>query len=175
MTSTCHWVFGYGSLMWRPGFSFLRSSPATVHGFHRRLCVYSYHYRGREGAPGVVLGLRPGGSCRGMAFAVANADWPTTLDYLRERELVTKVYQERLVALRLADGTMVQNATTYVVDRAHGQYTGLLDKHETAALVRQGHGLSGSCEDYLRNTLAHLHGLAIKDRYLETIAKTLAA
>jgi cation transport regulator ChaC len=88
------WVFGYGSLMWRPGFAFVERHLATVHGFHRSLCVYSHVHRGTAARPGLVLGLDRGGSCRGVAFKVAALDREATIAYLREREQVTMVYRE---------------------------------------------------------------------------------
>ena len=92
--SVLHWVFGYGSLIWQPGFSFVRRERALLRGAHRSLCIYSQHYRGTPEAPGLVFGLAQGGACGGMAFAVADTIWPETLQYLRDRELVTSVYRE---------------------------------------------------------------------------------
>src|SRR4051812_35408559 len=98
------WVFGYGSLMWRPGFAFLERRPATIYGYHRSLCVYSHVHRGTPERPGLVMGLDRGGSCRGAAFRVAHEIWDETLAYLRGREQVTMVYHETTLAARLDDG-----------------------------------------------------------------------
>ncbi|MBV9246385.1 MAG: gamma-glutamylcyclotransferase, partial [Methylobacteriaceae bacterium] len=88
------WVFGYGSLMWRPGFAFVERQLATVRGYHRALCVYSHVHRGTPDRPGLVLGLDRGGACRGVAFHVAGEKWAETIAYLRGREQVTMVYRE---------------------------------------------------------------------------------
>src|ERR1700751_5621686 len=88
------WVFGYGSLMWRPGFPFLEQVPARLIGEHRALCVYSFVHRGTPEKPGLVLGLDRGGACRGVAFRVPGAARSDTLTYPRRREQVTSVYRE---------------------------------------------------------------------------------
>jgi cation transport protein ChaC len=134
-----HWVFGYGSLMWNPGFPYLRAVPARISGYHRKLCVYSFHYRGSPEKPGLVFGLDRGGSCLGMAFEVAAADWAQTWDYLRKREQVTMVYRELFKQVRLQNGAEVM-ALTYAVDRRHAQCAAGLSDPEIAALVRQGEG-----------------------------------
>src|ERR1700704_6776340 len=119
------WVFGYGSLMWRPGFEFIEKVPARLIGEHRALCVYSFVHRGTPENPGLVLGLDRGGGCRGIAYRVAAARREATLAYLREREQVTKVYLETMRRVTLASGEA--NAVVYVVDRGHPQYAGRLD------------------------------------------------
>jgi len=167
------WVFGYGSLMWRPGFAFAEKQIATVRGYHRALCVYSHVHRGTPEAPGLVLGLDQGGSCKGMAFRVPAAAAADTIAYLRQREQVTLVYRELRLPARLADGRGV-TALSYAVDRRHIQYAGRLDRRELERLVRQGQGVSGANPDYVRATHAHLAQLGISDATLDWLVRRLA-
>jgi glutathione-specific gamma-glutamylcyclotransferase len=167
-----HWVFGYGSLIWRPGFSFIHSEPARLDGWHRALCVLSHKYRGTPECLGLVFGLDKGGHCHGVAFEVDDAAWDETLAYLRERELVTHVYREVTLPLVLASGRTVW-ALTYVVDNAHAQYSGPLTVDQTIAYVQQGHGEAGSCVDYVRNTQEHLHQLGVPDQRLDELVRRL--
>jgi glutathione-specific gamma-glutamylcyclotransferase len=167
------WVFGYGSLIWRPGFAYLERLPATLHGFHRSLCVYSHVHRGTPERPGLVLGLDKGGSCRGVAFRVAAAEASGVLAYLREREQVTMVYKEIAHRLRLADGRQA-TGRAYVVDPRHPQYAGRLERERMLDIVRHGRGLSGANPDYVLNTDAHLRMLGIRDAVLAWLAAELA-
>lgn len=167
------WVFGYGSLMWRPGFAYRERRRAEVHGYHRALCVFSHVHRGTPDCPGLVLGLDRGGRCHGVAFRVAAAEAEATIAYLREREQVTAVYRERLVAAKLEDGGEVP-ALAFVVDRTHPQYAGRLADQEVLRLVRQGVGVSGPNPDYVRSTHEHLVGLGVSDRVLARLAAALA-
>lgn len=168
------WVFGYGSLMWNPGFPYEESIPARVGGYRRSLCVRSYVHRGTQERPGLVLGLDRGGSCKGVAFRVHPDNWQTTVDYLRERELVTSVYLERTVRARLADQREVQ-ALTYVIDRSHSQYAGSVTVEEAASAVRAAVGRAGPNPVYVVNTLAHLQELGIRDHWLERVVTALEA
>ena len=167
------WIFGYGSLMWKPGFEYEAREPAAVQGLHRSLCVKSFVHRGTPEKPGLVLGLDRGGSCRGLAFRVAARKWDETIAYLRAREQVTMVYLERVRPVTLlASGEKVR-AVTYVVDRAHQQYAGVLDPRELVELVRQGSGISGHCRDYVLNTVTHLRDMKIHDHRLEQLVREL--
>jgi cation transport protein ChaC len=171
-TETLHWVFGYGSLIWRPGFDFLVRERALLRGAHRSLCIYSHIYRGTETAPGLVFGLARGGACGGMAFGVDDAVWPEAIAYLRARELVTDVYREAVRPVRLAGGRTVA-AVAYLADERHSQYAGGLSLAEQAGLVRRGIGQSGPNLDYVLNTAEHLTQLGIHDRALERLAMAL--
>lgn len=167
------WIFGYGSLMWRPGFAFLRSEPARIHGYHRSLCVYSYVHRGTPVQPGLVLGLDRGGSCHGMAFSVAANRWDETIAYLRAREQVTSVYVEKQKTVTLVNSGAPVTAVTYVVDRTHKQYAGVLEDEALERHVRLGQGVSGHCTDYVMNTVTHLRDMKIHDPALERLASRL--
>ncbi len=167
------WVFGYGSLLWRPGFDFEEKRAARLGGFHRSLCVYSHVHRGTAEQPGLVLGLDRGGSCRGLAFRVLARNASATVAYLREREQVTSVYLERIVSVRFDDGRSV-SALTYVVDRRHGQYAGRLPADDLLKFIRQGVGQSGANPEYVLRTSEQLTALGIRDRTLRDLAAALA-
>ncbi|WP_425487023.1 gamma-glutamylcyclotransferase [Microvirga makkahensis] len=166
------WVFGYGSLMWRPGFPFVERRHAHLHGYRRALCVLSHVHRGTPENPGLVLGLDRGGRCHGVAFRVAKEEVQATVRYLREREQATSVYLERHLPVRLEDGRAV-TALGYVADRRHGQYAGTLSFEEVLALVRQGRGISGANPDYVRSTYEHLLGMGVVDPLMKRIVAAL--
>jgi cation transport protein ChaC len=169
------WVFGYGSLMWRPGFEFLERVPARLIGLHRALCVFSFVHRGTPEKPGLVLGLDRGGMCRGVAFRVAAAKREATIAYLRGREQVTSVYLETVRRIELEDEARRQvRALTYVVDRGHVQYAGRLSVAESVHYVRQGHGRSGINRDYVVETVRALEALGYREGDLHRIAAQLA-
>jgi glutathione-specific gamma-glutamylcyclotransferase len=163
-----HWVFGYGSLMWRPGFYFLERQPARLHGRRRAFCIYSVHHRGTYQRPGLVLGLAPGGSVRGFAYRVAAADWPEVYAYLREREQPTETYFEAEAEVRLGDGRRVP-ALIFLSDFAHPQWAGNLTLEQQAMMIAGASGLSGANVDYLRDLVMHLHEEGIADAGMERL------
>jgi cation transport protein ChaC len=168
------WVFGYGSLMWRPGFAFLERRHARLVGAHRALCVYSFVHRGTPERPGLVLGLDRGGNCRGTAYRVAKGKRTETIDYLRAREQVTLVYREAWRRVWLdADPQQSVQALCYMVDRGHRQYAGRLSLAEQLHYVRQGHGRSGPCRDYVLATVKALEALGVRDADLHTLSERL--
>jgi cation transport protein ChaC len=168
------WVFGYGSLIWRPGFPFLERVEARLVGAHRALCVYSFVHRGTPERPGLVLGLDQGGACRGMAYRVAAGKRAETIAYLHAREQVTMVYREsvRSIWLKGEPGRRV-SALTYTVDRGHAQYAGRLSLDQQLHYVRQGHGRSGPNRDYVIATVAALEQLGLRESDLHLLAERL--
>jgi len=166
--SDTYWVFGYGSLMWRPGFAHIGATRAVMRGVHRRLCVLSMRHRGSPENPGLVFGLLPGGSCPGLGFEVDGRFWPEVSDYLRERERDNGVYIEARRPLRLETGRVV-SATAFVVDRSHAQFAGKLSIDDQLARVSIANGESGANVDYVRETHLQLRKLGMLDRQVEAL------
>src|SRR3981189_2549205 len=168
------WVFGYGSLMWRPGFEFIEQVPARLIGEHRALCVYSFDHRGTPEKPGLVLGLDRGGACRGVAFRVAAGSRNATVDYLRSREQTTHVYREVMRSVWLENEARQRiSALAYVVDRGHVQYAGRLSLTDQLRFVQQGHGRSGNNRDYVLATVKSIEAQGFRDAQLHQLATML--
>jgi len=172
------WVFGYGSLMWNPGFPFAEACRASLTGYHRAFCIYSIHYRGTQKRPGLVLGLDRGGVCEGIAFRLAPEQRAATLAYLRRRELIYGVYREALVPLDIPglSGTDPPRhvwALTYIAERAHPAYAGRLHLVREAHLIRGAAGRAGTNLDYVESTRRHLAGLGIREPHLDRLAALL--
>lgn len=168
------WVFGYGSLMWRPGFDYLERVPARLRGLHRALCVFSHVHRGTPERPGLVFGLDHGGICRGIAYRIAGGARGKTIAYLRGREQVTSVYREAMRRIELEDGSRRQiEALCYLVDRGHVQYAGRLTLAERVHYVRQGHGQSGHNRDYVLDAVRALEALGYRETDLHLLAQRL--
>ena len=169
-----HWVFGYGSLMWNPGFAYAERAPATLPGRRRAFCIYSVHHRGTYQRPGLVLGLAPGGATRGMAYRVEDAQWPATHAYLIEREQPTETYVEALRFVRLADGRRVE-AVVFLSDVHHPQWAGGLSLQRQAELIAGAKGLSGRNVDYLRDLVEHLRAEGVCGRDMEQLLALVEA
>jgi cation transport protein ChaC len=165
------WVFGYGSLIWDPGFVFAERRRATLSGWRRSFCMHSIHYRGTAEAPGLVLALDrdPRAGCEGIAYRVAPDLSQATLDYLRARELISYAYHEAWLPLALDDGRQV-TALTFVINRDHDQYAGGLSLDDQARVIAERAGVRGPNADYLFSTASHLAGLGIPDPEMETLA-----
>ena len=168
------WVFGYGSLMWRPGFDFLERGAAVLHGRRRAFCIYSVHHRGTYERPGLVLGLAPGGSVRGCAYRVAASAWPDTYAYLLEREQPTETYLESWAKVRLPSGESVRTLV-FLSDVHHPQWAGDLSLEAQARLIAGATGLSGRNVDYLRDLVIHLRDAGVADRAMETLLARVEA
>ena len=173
------WIFGYGSLMWSPGFAHAEARRAKLAGYHRAFCVYSIHYRGTERRPGLVLGLDRGGACEGIAFRIAPEARKATLAYLRARELIYGVYREALVPVDLAhsdDGPpRTVWATAYIAERCHPAYAGCQPLAREAHLIRRSIGRGGTNLDYLLSTRRHLLDLGIREPRLERLVALTGA
>ncbi len=165
------WVFGYGSLIWNPGFHYSDRRRATLAGWQRAFCMSSIVYRGTPERPGLVLALdeRAGAACRGVAYRVAEADADATLAYLRERELVSYAYRETRLPLIL-EGDETVEAVAFVVKRDHPQYRGGLSPAEQADVIATAVGPRGPNAEYLANTIAGLHALGLPDPDLDRLA-----
>lgn len=162
------WVFGYGSLVWNPGFEYREHRTATLNGYARSFCMRSIHHRGTEAEPGLVLALdaQEGAACEGVLFGVDEDKRAETLAYLRERELVSAAYLERWLPVTCAHGATI-DALCYVIDPDHVQYCGGLDLAEQARIIARAHGGRGPNSEYLFNTAQHLEGLGIGDADLQ--------
>ncbi len=157
------WVFGYGSLLWNPGFEPVRTLKASLHDYHRSFCMLSIHHRGTVERPGLVLALdrQAGASCCGVAFEVKKGEEEQVLTYLRERELVSSAYLETTETVECADGRRIE-AVTYVIDPDHEQYCHF-DLETQAQMIARAVGGRGPNPEYLFNTAAHLEKMGIKD------------
>jgi cation transport protein ChaC len=166
------WVFGYGSLVWNPGFEVSHQMIATLPGYARSFCMRSIHHRGTDEAPGLVLALDENhtDSCQGVALAVVEGQEAQTLEYLRARELISSAYLERDLEIRLEDGRTAR-AVTYVIDPHHVQYCGGLPLEEQARIIAQAVGGRGPNTEYLYNTADYLAQLGISDSQLEWLSK----
>jgi len=168
------WYFGYGSLMWNPGFVHEAFEPAALEGWSRALCIYSTHYRGTPARPGVVLGLRPGGRCVGRAIGVAAEREAEVTAYLDARELLdVYVYERVRLQLTLLGDAVEVAGWCYVARPGHEHFAGNLDRDGLLRCVRQGHGLAGACSDYVRNTVEHLQQMRISEPDLERLVREL--
>lgn len=175
------WVFGYGSLVWDPGFPVAEAVPARLTGWHRAFCMRSIHHRGTAEDPGLVLALDAadnahcdGAHCDGVALSVADGAEPATLAGLRERELISSAYRERLFPVALQDGRTA-TALCYVIARDHPQYCGGLTLEEQAQIIAVAQGGRGPNRDYLWNTAAHLQELGLADPDLDWLSDRVRA
>jgi len=166
------WLFAYGSLMWNPEFSYLRSETARLYGYHRRLCLWSVEHRGTLEHPGLVMGLDCGGSCHGQAFLIAEKNAAGIIDRLNHREMITGAYRSAMKTLRLASGEQV-SGVCLIARRDHPQYAAHLDQQATIECVRQAQGGRGSNREYVLNTTRRLRQMQVHDARLEAIAAGL--
>ena len=153
------WVFGYGSLIWNPALYFTEKKRGTVHGYHRRFCLWSTIGRGSPSRPGLMLGLERGGSCKGIFYKIDRREIRTELDIVFRRELITAAYRPTWVSARI------------VINRDHNRYAGMLDDETVIQTIADAKGTLGSCSDYLYETVLQLENLGMPDRHLASIAR----
>ncbi|MEE9387623.1 MAG: gamma-glutamylcyclotransferase [Paracoccaceae bacterium] len=165
------WIFGYGSLMWNPGFPHSETAIARLQNYTRSFCMRSIHHRGTVANPGLVLALDPlqGGYCDGLALQVSSGAQVQTLEYLRERELISSAYLEKTLEIQLTDGRTVR-AVTYVIDTEHDQYCSGLSLQEQADIIARSTGGRGPNSEYLHSTSRQLANLGINDTDLEWLS-----
>lgn len=170
------WVFGYGSLLWNPGFDVAEKAVGTLAGYARSFCMRSIHHRGTEENPGLVLALdeQPDHACEGLALRVQPGVEEQTLSYLRERELISSAYLERDLEVDLQDGRRVR-AVVYVIDPHHVQYCGGLPLEEQAQIIARARGGMGPNTEYLFNTADHLAEIGLHDPELEWLSHRVKA
>ena len=163
------WIFGYGSLMWRPGFPFVVRRPAHLAGFSRAFCRLSFRHRGTPEAPGMVLGLVPGGGCQGVAYGVAPAEQQAVLSYLDARE--GEGYRRMGVSIEMENGSGPESgeALTYLPEPSHATHAPGLPEARMAELIASGVGKSGTARDYLRELLVQLKRLEVEEPALSRL------
>jgi len=160
------WVFGFGSLVWNPGFPYAEARVATVEGFARRFCVHTHDHRGTRECPGLVLGLVPaeGHSCMGMAFRVARGREAEVQDYLDRRELGDSVYERAWLPVEMADRE--ETALTYVANPDHPRCRLDFSAPEAAAIIQRAAGRSGPNTEYLARTREGLLAIGVREPHL---------
>ena len=165
------WIFGYGSLIWRPDFDFEERRPARVHGWHRALKMWSRINRGTPERPGLVFGLLTGGCCKGVVFRIARDRGAETLATLWKREMATAVYGPRWLTAHTPQGQV--RALAFTLSRKSPSHTGELPEEEYRAIFELASGIYGTTLDYAHRTLEELRRHDIRDRNLERLLRLI--
>lgn len=165
------WIFGYGSLIWRPDFDFSERRPARVHGWHRALKMWSRINRGTPERPGLVFGLLSGGCCRGVVFRIERGHGAQVLAQLWKREMATAVYDPRWLAAETPEGRV--RALAFTLSRKSPSHTGELSEEEYRAIFAFASGIYGTTMDYAHRTLEELKRHDIRDRNLEKLLRLI--
>ena len=159
------WIFGYGSLIWRPDIPFLESRVARVRGWKRRFWQGSHDHRGVPHAPGRVATLVPDAdaSCEGVAYFIDGVRLEETWADLDHRE--KNGYRREAVRLEFRDGTAA-DGVLYVAPVGNRAYLGPAPLPEMAAHIAGSAGPSGTNIDYLRRLAGELRRLEIDDPHV---------
>lgn len=161
------WVFGYGSLIWNPLFDYAERRAATLHGFHRRFCLWSKHGRGSPDNPGLVLGLDHGGCCRGVAFRIPRAIACRELRIVWRREMLSDAYEARWLPVRTDAGDI--RAFALIINRDNEHYAGKLTLEQMVETISTAAGRLGSSRDYLFRTVEALREHGVSDSLLSEL------
>lgn len=163
------WIFGYASLIWRPEFEFAEERFATIHGYHRALKMWSRVNRGTPECPGLVFGLLPGGSCRGVVYRISQSLVSSTLPALWDREMPNGVYDPRWLRCRTAQGAV--RALAFTLAKTSPNHTGVLSEEIYRQIFSDACGRFGSTRDYAQMTYDKLRTLGIHDHALEKLLR----
>ncbi len=163
------WVFGYGSLIWRPEFDAVEHRLAHVHGWHRALKMWSRVNRGTPECPGLVFALLSGGSCQGVVFRVPGHDGAAVLERLWAREMLMGVYEPRWLQCATAAGPV--KALAFTLSRRSPSFTRTLSDDDYRRVFAQSCGRFGTTLDYARQTFDSLRQHQIHDRALERLLR----
>ncbi len=162
------WVFGYGSLIWRPDITYRERRIARVRGWKRRFWQGSHDHRGRPHAPGRVVTLVPDPeeSCEGVAYLIDEAVAEATFAGLDHRE--KNGYERHEVRLEFRCGGTC-DGIIYIASAGNLAYLGPAPEAEMVEQIRRSAGPSGANIDYLRELAAALQVLEIDDPHVFTL------
>jgi glutathione-specific gamma-glutamylcyclotransferase len=160
------WLFGIGSLLWKPICEFTESRIAIVRGWHRAFCYRVARFRGTRDKPGLMLALDRGGGCKGMIFKLPPDQVSASLNALFRREMMVKPAANvpRWMTAETDEGPI--RALGMVVNPQSPHYSGKLPSEEVADILASAAGHWGSCAEYLRETVSRLEELDIHDKSL---------
>jgi cation transport protein ChaC len=165
------WIFGYGSLIWRPEFEYIEQRAASLEGYHRSLCLWSRINRGTPETPGLVFGLEQSGTCQGMVFKIAGQDVEQTFDAVWKREMGTGAYLPSWLTCATPAGRV--KAMAFVIDRNGPAYVKQPPEDDLVEIICRAHGTYGSCFDYVTQTAVSLKAAGICDEHLATLTERL--
>lgn len=165
------WIFGYGSLIWKPDFEFAERRPAKVHGWHRALKMWSRINRGTPERPGLVFGMLSGGCCQGMVFRIPRHSGREVLAQLWSREMTLGVYDPKWLSCQTSHGAI--RALAFTLSRKSPSHTGVLTDEQYRGIFAQATGVYGTTLEYAHRTLEELRRLNIRDSRLERLLKAM--
>ena len=169
------WVFAYGSLIWNPAIHVAGQRIAHAIGWHRSFCLSVKMGRGTPENPGLMLGLRPGGVCPGVALRIAEHEVEHELDLLWRREMVADGYIPHWVPVEDEDGKPFGAAVAFTINPDQPTYCGDLVEAEVVERLATARGRLGSGAEYLFRTRDGLAAMGVTDASLDRLAGLVAA